>query len=120
MVALSLPTKDSRTIARKSIAIPSTRRVWATRIDGRSRLAQEIKRLVATYSAEIDRADNPLVSRRIRELAETEVLLASLRARALRGESIDPTAVPRYANLIARQRAALGLGAAPSDPWGDV
>jgi hypothetical protein len=90
MDALSLPTKNARQIARNMTANGR----WSARIDGRSAAAKAIKRLVATYTAEIDKADNPLISRRIRELAELEILTAALRARALRGESIDPTAVP--------------------------
>jgi hypothetical protein len=99
MVVALLPTKDSARLARRSLRNGR----WSARIDGRSAAAKAIKRLVNAYAAEIERADNPLVSRRIRELAETEVLLASLRAQTLRGEGpTDPTAIPRYANLIAR------------------
>jgi hypothetical protein len=90
MVLAILPTKDSARLARRSLRNGR----WCARIDGRSAAAKAIKALVVAYTAEIERADNPLIARRIRELAETEVLLASLRARAFRGESIDPTAVP--------------------------
>jgi signal transduction protein with GAF and PtsI domain len=116
MVALALPTKDSARLAHRSLRNGR----WIARIDGRSSAAKAVRKLERAYRAQVANADDPLVSRRIRELCELEVLLAALRAEGLRGAPDPAGTVPRYANLIARQRAALGLGVEPSDPWGDA
>jgi hypothetical protein len=119
MVALALPTKDARRIANRSLRNGAAKAGWKTRIDGRLRAGIEIKRLVNVYRSELgDAADTPLTARRIGELAETETLLARIRTEALGGTFVDLTAINRLANTVARMRAALGLGAAPSDPWG--
>jgi hypothetical protein len=114
MVALALPTKDSARLANRTLRNGAAKAGWKTRIDGRLRAGKEIKRLVEAYSAELGTAVTPLIARRIREIAETETLLARIRTEAVMGTFVD------LANTVARQRAALGLSGAPSDVWGDV
>jgi hypothetical protein len=120
MVALALPTKDSARLANRTLRNGAAKAGWKTRIDGRLRAGKEIKRLVEAYSAELGTAVTPLIARRIREIAETETLLARIRTEAVMGTFVDLTAINRLANTVARQRAALGLSGAPSDVWGDV
>jgi hypothetical protein len=121
MDAQPFPSKYRAEIASLTRQQRRPNRHYRPRLDGRSAQARRIKALIAAYSEQFgEAAGEPLVQIRLRELCETEVLLDALRAQALRGEPTDMTALPRLANLIARQRAALGLGAAPSDPWGDV
>jgi hypothetical protein len=117
MVAMLLPTKDARRLANGKLRNGYAKAGWKTRIDGRLRAGIEIKRLVEVYSSQLGKAANtPLVARRIREIAETETLLARIRLEALRGEFTDLTAINRLANTCSRLRVAVGLDRPVEEP----
>ena len=105
-------------LAKQNLANGRANHRWRTRIDGRLRASLEIRDLIRFYERQLGKAArNPLVERQLRELAETEVLAARLRADTLRGEFTDVLAVNRLLNTCSRLRAALGLGGV-SEPEG--
>ena len=58
----------------------------------------------------------PLMTAKLRELAELETLASEMRAAALRGEHVDFLALGRFQGIARRLRIALCLDGLPPEP----
>jgi len=81
------------------------------RYSGRSREAYLVRKQEAELRAALDLVEpiNPLMTAAIRRAAELHVIAADLRAKHLRGEPVDITAIVRAENAHRRALEALGI-----------
>jgi hypothetical protein len=96
-----------------------TRRIRSrfAKIDRRSAPAKAVKARIKGYLDALGQPKTgPLLTGKLRELAELETLTSEMRAAALRGEHIDFLALGRFQGLCRRLRIGLGLDGLPPDP----
>jgi hypothetical protein len=87
---------------------PMPRRI--VRIDGRSKPAKRAKELAASFVAQLgDAALDAATSAAVQKAAELVVVAEEIRAKALRGEAVDFTALIKIENAARRAVADLGL-----------
>ncbi len=96
------------------------------RVDGRSKAAKRAKELAASFVAQLGKAaaDGAAALAAVQKAAELFVVAEELRARALRGETVDLGELVKVEGIADRAVRALGLDRrrelAPTESFADV